>query len=70
MKCHLAAAGLLIALLSTPTVASPLVMKKVDPSYVRGIGDYARLANSRGWTRRGERGRFKFILDCRRGKAV
>jgi hypothetical protein len=70
MKWHWAVVGLLIALVATPSDGAPLVMRKGDPSYVRGIGDCVKLANARGWKRYGERGRLKFILDCRRGRVV
>ena len=66
MKFLLASAVLLIL---TPgrADAAPLVMKKGYP-YARGIGECVQLANARGWVRRGEPGRFKFIIECRLGR--
>jgi hypothetical protein len=70
MKWHILVIAVLLAAVATPTTAAPLIMKKGDPSYVRGIRECSKLANARGWVRPGERGRFKFILDCRRGKVI
>ena len=63
----LLASAIFLLLTSGQAHAAPLAMKKGYP-YARGIGECVRLANARGWVRRGEPGRFKFIIDCRLGK--
>jgi hypothetical protein len=67
MKFLLASAILLI-LTSGQADAAPFIAMKKGYPYARGIGECVRLANARGWVRRGESGRFKFIIDCRLGK--
>ena len=36
----------------------------------RSLGDCVRLANARGWSRAGEKGRWPFIRRCMQGKPV
>jgi hypothetical protein len=36
----------------------------------RGLGECVRLANARGWSRPGEKGRGPFIRRCMQGKPV
>jgi hypothetical protein len=38
--------------------------------HARSIGDCVRLANTRGWSRAGEKGRLPFIRRCMQGKSV
>ena len=35
----------------------------------RSLGECVRLANARGWNRRGEKGRWPFIKACMAGRA-
>ena len=59
-------AALAIAAVSTPGQTAPVQKGK----FVVSLGECVRLANARGWMRRGERGRYAFIMNCRRGKHV
>jgi hypothetical protein len=36
----------------------------------RSLGECVRLANARGWSRPGEKGRLRFIRGCMQGKPV
>jgi len=36
----------------------------------RSVGECVRLANARGWSRAGEKGRLPFIRRCMQGKPV
>jgi hypothetical protein len=38
--------------------------------HARSLGDCVRLANARGWSRAGEKGRLPFIRRCQQGKPV
>ncbi len=38
--------------------------------HARGLGECVRLANTRGWSRPGEKGRLPFIRHCMQGKPV
>jgi hypothetical protein len=52
--------------LSSPGYAVPAQKGK----FVGRLGECVRLANARGWTRYRERGRYRFIVNCRRGRIV
>jgi hypothetical protein len=57
-------AAIAITALSAPAHAAPVPKGK----FVVSLGKCIHLANARGWTRYREPGRYRFILNCRRGK--
>jgi len=60
----------------TAAIAISLTWQATDaaPSskqqHARNLGDCVRLANARGWSRAGEKGRWPFIRRCMQGKPV
>jgi hypothetical protein len=59
-------AAIAISLISQATDAAPSSKQQ----HARSLGDCVRLANARGWSRAGEKGRWPFIRRCQLGKPV
>ena len=66
--------ALIVAVIAAVAISLSWQATKAAPSsnqqQARAMGECVRLANARGWSRPGEKGRLPFIRRCMQGKPV